>query len=74
MTGTNKNLYRATQLFGFDTFDAVGGNSSVGIWDGEKFIVNVSRLLSIQPVTPTKAYGPWTPGNAMGFVENHIEV
>ena len=56
--GTNKNLYRATQLFGFDTFNLGSGNSSTGIWDGDQFVLTVCRLLSIQSVTSIKAYGP----------------
>ena len=73
VTETNKNLYRATQLFGIDTFSLGGGNSTLGIWDGEKFITSVCRFF-IQPVTTTKAYGPWISGNVVGLVENHIEV
>ena len=77
MTETNKNLYRATQLFGFDTFDLGGGDSDMGIWDGEKFVVTVCRLLSIQLailLTPTKAYGPGIPGQVVGHIENPMEV
>ena len=77
VTETNKNLYRATQLFGIDTFDLGGGDSDMGIWNGENFIVTVCRLLSIEPVillTPTKAYGPGIPGKVVGHVENHMEV
>ena len=74
VNGTHKNLYRATQLFGFDTFTLEGLRISQGIWDGDKFVHTVCRLLSIQSVTPIKAYGPWIPGNVIGFVEYHIEL
>ena len=49
MTDSNKNLYRATQLFGISTFDLGDDDSNLGIWDGEKFIITV--CLQILPLS-----------------------
>jgi len=52
VTDSNKNLYRATQSFGIDTFDLGGGDSDMGIWDGEKFIIQVCRHIPCFPFSP----------------------
>lgn len=40
----NKNLWRATEEFGFEKVDFEDGDDSMGVWDGEKFVMIVSHL------------------------------
>lgn len=74
MTEANKNLYRATQSFGIDTFDLGGGGTDMGIWDGQKFIITVCLQIACFSIlsvilTRTEAYG-----RVVGHVENHMEI
>jgi prenylcysteine oxidase / farnesylcysteine lyase len=69
VTESNKNMYRATQLFGIDTFDLGEDDSDMGIWDGQKFIITVrlqivclafSQLFSHLPKLTGKGFmGRW---------------
>lgn len=43
----NKNLWRATDEFGLDRVDFEDGDDSMGVWNGEQFVVVVRlNLLS----------------------------
>ena len=42
----NKNMWRATEEFGLEFNDLEDGDDTVGVWDGEKFLITV-RLLSL---------------------------
>lgn len=40
----NKNLWRASDEFGFERFDFEEGSSTMAIWDGTEFLLKVRIL------------------------------
>lgn len=40
----NKNLWRASDEFGFERQDFEEGEDTMGIWDGEQFLITVCSL------------------------------
>ena len=43
----NKNMWRASEEFGFERSDFDDGDDTMGIWDGSQFLLTVSTAMLI---------------------------